>query len=96
MHETRERPLLDASSAPGRARRRSTTRKPVVEDGTITIPLVPPARTEAGIHTRLTMVDSSVDVSIDYDAKDVRVSIRRHVEVSPVEPVDQMALFTKS
>lgn len=95
LQETREKPLLEQSPSERSSRRSkpATARKPRVIDGVISIPLVPPARSEAGIHTRLRLEDSAVDVMVDYDEKDVRVSLRpRHTPSSP-EQSEQMPLF---
>ena len=94
LHETREKPLLDPPPAEQRRRvRPATPRKPRIDNGTISIPLVPPARTEAGIHTRLGLQDVGVDVIVDYDEKDVRVSVRPRQQPRGAETTEQMALF---
>lgn len=97
LHDTREKPLLELLTDQPQARRRrvSALRKPQVVDGTITIPLVPPARSEAGIHTRLSLNDLSLEVMVDYDEKDVRVSIRQRYGPVAEEPPDQMPLFNR-
>jgi predicted house-cleaning noncanonical NTP pyrophosphatase (MazG superfamily) len=95
LHETREKPLLEQVSSEHRTRRgkASAPRKPRIDNGTISIPLVPPARTEAGIHTRLGLEDVGVDVIVDYDEKDVRVSVRPRHQPPPQETTEQMTLF---
>lgn len=95
LHETREKPLLEQSSSDQSLRRKrpAGARKPRIDEGAISIPLVPPARSEAGIHTRLSLDNLGVDVIVDYDQKDVRVSVRpRHTPRSP-EASAQMPLF---
>lgn len=95
LHETREKPLLDQNPSEPRSRRgkSSTARRPRIDNGTVSIPLVPPARTEAGIHTRLALRDVGLDVIVDYEEKDVRVSIRPRHEPPEPETSDQMTLF---
>jgi predicted house-cleaning noncanonical NTP pyrophosphatase (MazG superfamily) len=94
LHETRERPLLEPAPAEPRRRGKSPgPRKPRIDNGTISIPLVPPARTEAGIHTRLGLHDVGVDVIVDYDEKDVRVSVRPRHQPPVQEVTEQLALF---
>lgn len=98
LEETHDAPLVpreESESSASRRRTRLSSRRPTLRGDVILIPLVPPARSDVAVHTRVSLPNVGVDVTIDYEEKDIRVEVRRHGLKTVEADSDQLSLFAK-